>query len=456
MESKSGPEQAPEPAFSSAGAENTLTRGTFLRRAGVVAAAVAAPGALGTAKRAAAAASRSSRGVTINYMVAAGSPFSEIVQKMIAPDFTKHTGIKVNIIELPYQNTFTKAVLEARNKTGAYDVIQMNRPTLAAFVKPNYLMPLDDYVSESTFKDLFPVHKSYVTFNNHKYAIPHSNDLRALYYRKDVFRAAGLDVPTNWKQMEAAAKRLTRGRQFGLILAGSSTGPGVWVLADFIHQNGGEILTADGKAAVDKAPAVEALDFFVRLLKKDKVLPPGTPNYLWTDTRTLFPEGLGAMVQEFNDIIPLLDDPKNSKVVGKYDLALLPGNVRRGTNNAGWLVGIPAGAKHPKEAGQLIEFLVSKKAQTAMCQQSGTLSGRRSIIDALIKSGKPNRPKGDPFGKTRWEFYKEVVATTYELPRTPAEPAIETILGQALSNALSQQQTPQAAMTAAAKAINKL
>jgi ABC-type glycerol-3-phosphate transport system substrate-binding protein len=162
------------------------------------------------------------------------------------------------------------------------------------------------------------------------------------------------------------------------------------------------------------------------------------------------------MVQEFNDIIPLLDDPKNSVVRGKYDLALMPGNVRRGTNNAGWLVGIPVGSKHPKEAGKLIEFLVSMQAQTAMCRTSGTLSGRKSVIDFLIKTGKSGRPKGDPYGKARWAFYKQVIAMTYELPRTPKEPAIETILGQALSSALTQQQSAKDAMKTAAKAISRL
>ncbi len=378
--------------------------------------------------------------------------------KLIKPVFTAQTGINVNVVELPYEDTFTKAVLEARNKSGAYDVIQINRPSLAAFVKPNYLLPLSDHVPASVFSDLFPVHRTYIRFNGKAFAIPHSNDLRALYYRTDLYQQAGLKPPTNWKQMEAQAKQLTdkSSSRYGLILAGSAKGPGVWVLADLIHQNGGEILDADGQPKVDSPQAIEALDFFVRLLRQDKVLPPGTPNYVWTDTRTLFPQGKGAMVQEFNDIIPLLDDPTNSVVKGKYDLALLPGNVKRATNNAGWLVGIPVGAKHPDEAGKLIQFLVGTQAQTAMSTQTGTLSARQSVVDALIRNGKPNRPKGDPKGKARWAFYKQVVATTYELPRTPTEPQIETILGKALSSALAGQGSPSDLMKSAAKAMKKL
>ncbi len=353
--------------------QNVLSRRGFLKSAGVLAGAAMAPTRMLEAPITRALKSS----VTVNYMVGGGSPFSEVVQKML-PTFTKQTGIKVNVIELPYEDTYPKAILEARNRTGAYDVIQMNRPTLAAFTEPKYLLPLGDYVSKSVINDLFPVHRDFVTFNGSVYAVPHSNDLRCLYYRTDLFQKAGYKhPPTNWKQMEAMAKHLTTQGHYGLIMAGSPKGPGIWVLADLITRNGGSILDAHGQPAVSQPAAVEALDFFVRLLNVDKVLPPGTPNYLWTDTRTLFPEGKGAMVQEFEDIVPLLDSSKTSVIQGKYDLALIPGNVRKATNNAGWLVGMPVGTKHPKEAGKLIDFILSIPAQTAMCRQSGALSGRQ-------------------------------------------------------------------------------
>jgi len=394
----------------------------------------------------------------ITYMVAGGSPFSEAVLKLL-PEFEKESGIKVEVVELPYEQTYSKGIIEARNRTGAYDVIQINRPALAAYSEADLLVPLEKYVSKQIIDDMFAAHGRYVTFDDKVYAVPHSNDIRALYYRTDLYREAGIaGPPTNWKQMEEIALKLTdpQKKQYGLLLAGSSKGPGVWVLADFIYQAGGSILDETRKPVVNSPQALKGLSFFVKLLREDNVLPAGAINYLWMDVRTLFAQGNFAMVQEFNDIIPLLDDPKTSRVRGKYDLALIPGEVRQGTNNAGWLVAIPQGCRNPVEAGKLIDFIMSIRGQMEMCLVSGTLSARKSVLDSLIAKGTPGLPKGDVHGKSRWEFYKKVIATTYELPRVTEEPEIETILGVALSQALAGIKSPQEALDEAQQEIEKI
>ena len=347
-------------------------------------------------------------GQTVHYMVAAGSPFSVAVIKRI-PEFEKATGIKVEVIELPYDQTLSKSILEARNKSGAFDVIQINRPSLAALAEPGLLMPLEKYVSKNVIDDLFPVHKNYGTFDGKLYAVPHSNDLRCLYYRTDLFKQAGIQkAPETWDDMLADAQKLNAPDTgtYGLILAGSPKGPGVWVLSDFMYQAGGDILNAQGKVAFDSPAGKRGLQFMTDLVLKYKVAASGTSDYMWTDTRNYFSQGRGAMVIEFNDIIPLLEG-SDSAVKGKYDLALLPKDVRFGTNNAGWLLAIPQGAKNPEGAGKLIDWIMSPDIQMTMCKVSGTLSGRKSVIDRLIATGKPGLPTGDVNGKARWEFYKE-------------------------------------------------
>jgi ABC-type glycerol-3-phosphate transport system substrate-binding protein len=191
------------------------------------------------------------------------------------------------------------------------------------------------------------------------------------------------------------------------------------------------------------------------MVREYEVAPPSTADNMWGETRNLFSQGRGAMVIEFNDIVPLLEGP-DSAVAGKYDLALLPGDARRGTNNAGWLLGIPQGAENPENAGKLIEWIMSPEIQVHMARESGTLSGRQSVIEQLIETGEEGLPTGDVNGKARWAFYQDVIETTYELPRTSKEPEIEEVLGEALTAALSGAQTPEAALTEAGTKVESL
>lgn len=393
---------------------------------------------------------------TVRYMVAAGSPFSVAVVERIG-EFEEQTGIDVEVIELPYEQTLSKSVIEARNRSGAYDVIQINRPSLAALAERGLLLPLEDYLSQDLINDLYPVHRDYATFDSHLYAVPHSNDVRALYYRTDVFEEAGIDSPPEtWDELLEVAQIVNNPGEsiYGLIMAGSPRGPGVWVLSDFIHQAGGELLNEQGNVAFNGPEGQRALQFMTDLVREHKVSPPGTGDYLWGDTRNLFAQGRGAMVIEFNDIIPLLEGP-DSRVAGKYDLTLLPGDAQKGTNNAGWLLGIPQGAGNPEAAGELIEWIMSPEIQVHMARESGTLSGRQSVIDQLVETGQEGLPKGDVNGKARWEFYRDVIETTYELPRTSNEPQIEEALGEALSASLSGAQEPAAALDQAADKVQR-
>lgn len=385
---------------------------------------------------------------TINYMVSGGSPFSDAVLRIL-PEFEEATGIKVNVIEIPYEQTFPKALLEARNKTGAYDVIQINRPFLAAFAEPGYLMPLEDYIPD-IIEGLFEVHRNYVTFDDgHVYAVPHSVDIRALYYRTDMLEEAGLDgPPKNWQEMLEYSQILTNSSAgtYGLAIAGSPKGPGVWVMADFIHQAGGSIVDDNGKPVINSEEAVKGVTFMTELLTKYRVVPPGTPNYVWADLRTIFPQGNIGMVQEFNDIIPLLNNPSTSTIMGKYDLAPIPGDVRQGTNIGGWLVAIPNGAKNPEAAAKLIEFIMSPRAQIEMCRRSGTLTAMEPILDQLIAEGDSSLPKVDPYSKDRWAFYKDIIETAYDFPRTVVHAQVETILGEALSDIFAGFVSPKEAL----------
>jgi multiple sugar transport system substrate-binding protein len=49
---------------------------------------------------------------------------------------------------------------------------------------------------------------SVATFGSKAYIVPLVTEWQVLYYRKDLFKAPAIKVPTNFTELEAAAKKL--------------------------------------------------------------------------------------------------------------------------------------------------------------------------------------------------------------------------------------------------------
>jgi hypothetical protein len=63
----------------------------------------------------------------------------------LAKEFTAQSGIELEVIQLPNAELLQKTLLDARTKTGAYDIIAFSPTT--PFAKPGFVIPLDEYLT---------------------------------------------------------------------------------------------------------------------------------------------------------------------------------------------------------------------------------------------------------------------------------------------------------------------
>lgn len=153
-------------------------------------------------------------------------------------------------------------------------------------LQKNLLQPIDSFVrSDSTFKqsDYFPGAVKVSSDQGQLFGIPLSVQPTVLQYDKRLFDAAHLDPPSSswtWTTFLNAAKVLTRaegdgGGQYALNLL---NGPSI--LPIFIWQNGGDLISPDGRRSLLAEPAaLEAIKFMYDLCQTYKVvaLPPRVP-----------------------------------------------------------------------------------------------------------------------------------------------------------------------------------
>jgi sn-glycerol 3-phosphate transport system substrate-binding protein len=115
------------------------------------------------------------------------------------------------------------------------------------------------------------------------WGIPFQRSTIVQYWNKAAFKEAGLDPdrpPTSWAEMVEFGKKLTKRdananvTQWGLQIP--SSGFPYWLFQALTTENGAILMNEAGNKVDFVNPAVvEALQFFVDLSRKDKIMPPG-------------------------------------------------------------------------------------------------------------------------------------------------------------------------------------
>ena len=120
-----------------------------------------------------------------------------------------------------------EAKLKAAQATGtAPQLLYVNYATAIRDVDMGLYMPLDELIDPALWEDVYDSVEEMCSAGGSHYLIPHHVEpYSLLFYRKDLFEAAGLDPeapPTSWAELVEYATLLTNETTFGLGIAGES------------------------------------------------------------------------------------------------------------------------------------------------------------------------------------------------------------------------------------------
>jgi multiple sugar transport system substrate-binding protein len=173
-----------------------------------------------------------------------------------------------------------------------------NDSNAVPFARDGLTEDLEPYLARTKeFKEADYVEGSWfaMRYKGKRYGVPWDSGAYALFYNMDLLDAAGVPYPDpkkrlTWDELVTIARRLTidaNGRRAGesgfdpnnVKQYGYQTSL-TWGLAHFVHANGGEMLSADGKVLLDQAPAIEAVQWVADLGARMFVrqAPQYTPN----------------------------------------------------------------------------------------------------------------------------------------------------------------------------------
>ncbi|WP_353940318.1 sugar ABC transporter substrate-binding protein [Streptomyces sp. HUAS MG91] len=270
-------------------------------------------------------------------------------------------GITIEQQSVPASQVMTKSLRMASSKS-LPDVIQFDASEMPTFAEAGGLVDL-----KSLGLSTQDIPKGIVDFGSYKgtyYGAARTVNTLALFYNKDVLKKAGLAVPTTWAEMQETAKKLTRGKQYGIALSAGGAEDGVFQFTPFMWSNGGDETDLDSKQVAD------ALDYWKGLLK-DGSLSKSTVNWTQADVNDQFMAGNAAMM--ING--PWQVETLNTKKSLHWGIAQIP-VPRAGDDSVGPLGGavltVPRtdDTAREKTAAKIIGCMSSEKEQITYARNS--------------------------------------------------------------------------------------
>lgn len=264
----------------------------------------------------------------------------------------------------------------------APDVFYVNFRKLESFVKQGFMQPLDDYIAADPeiLRDVHPRVMDVIRVNGKVYAIPFQQWVMALYYRKDLFKEAGLDTsrgPRTWAEFYDYAQKLTNPAkgQYGFVFEGDA-GSAAFHWVNFLWQAGGDVVRKgpDGRYRADFASpeGVKALEFYRKLRiapwQRDGKTVRGVAART-TDRAILVERGRVGMWMAYQSDVAMNMSTQNPSLIGISTLPAGPAGRANEINASMWAVSSQIKDPRVKRiAWEFVKFQCSDEAERLRTQ----------------------------------------------------------------------------------------
>jgi len=234
-----------------------------------------------------------------------------------------------------------------------------------------YLLDLSPYIKSTDKAPFFKNMLANDLQGSKLIALPWYSDAGLLYYRSDLLEKYGYkNPPATWQELFEMASKIQAGERpnnegFSGFVTHASPNEGFTCVAlEWIASyGGGNIVDYRGNVTVNNPKSRAALELFSTQLKK--VSPPNSSDFKGGDIRKIWLAGNAAFMRDW-PISYTQSQGKDSRVVGKFAVAVLPKGSATGRNAAtlgGWQLAATKTTKYPKEAADLIRYLTSPEVQ---------------------------------------------------------------------------------------------
>ncbi len=354
----------------------------------------------------------------------------DAIDELIARFQAANPDVTVKHTHFPYDDYRTKVAAAIPAGEGP-DVVQLFYGWLDDYVRAGLLRPLpkDRFDPARIDTEFFPIVQA-MKRDGAYMALPTAVRSLALFYNKKLLDDAGVGAPATLDELVTVAKAVTKRDDGGNLLvegitAGMDAQDHHWWREVLVRQFGGQPYSEDGtKVAYNDEAGIDALQFYVDLIQKEKVAQIG----FMDEPQAAFRAGRAGLHIDGSFRLGALADVRGLE----WGVAELPAhNGIRSNFSSYWVNGVTSKADGDRldAAYRFLEFITSDEAMQLWVETVGELPAKPSaaLADANIA-----HPQYGPFVKGLEYAHATEFANESEQRRLVIE-AVDRVLLQGMS-----------------------
>ena len=305
--------------------------------------------------------------VTLTVAMAA-NPQMETAEKLVDQFYARYPHIKIHFDTLPENDLRPTVLKDVATNSGQFDIVMIGSYEVPLWAQKGWLADLSkDYLAKDAQYaqgDLLKPIADLMQYKGDMFGLPFYGSSSFMFYRKDLFRKAGITMPEHptWQQIAGFADKLNHPSDgiSGICLRGvPGWGQNLAAITTVINAFGGRWFDERWHPQLTAPNTRKAVQFYVDLLRRSG--QPDAAKDGWQECLQLFTQGKVAMWYDDTVFAGPVIDQANAAVKGEIGFALAPSAVQP---YSGWLwswgLSIPKTSRHPEAAWDFISWVTSQ------------------------------------------------------------------------------------------------
>ncbi|MEO9459771.1 MAG: sugar ABC transporter substrate-binding protein [Lentilitoribacter sp.] len=315
-----------------------------------------------------------------------------ITMQELAPAWEEATGNTINWVVLEENVLRQRTTTDIATGGGSFDIMFIGAYETPIWGAKGWLTSLNDFADDADYdlNDIFQLVRNGLSAEGNLYAVPLYSETSFTFYRKDVFEAAGVEVPTEqityteFAELAAAVHDPDNG-MYGTCQRGKAGwGENMAFVGTVANAFGARWFDEEWNPQLDSPEWNAAVRYYVDLMINSG--PPGASANGHNENRALFKDGKCATWVDATSAAGDVRNPETSTVADKTEFIKAP--MQATAKGTGWFwswaLAIPASSKKTDTAKSFLKWATSKEYFASVGEAKGWVavpSGTRQSVE---------------------------------------------------------------------------